>query len=257
MEENFGFIITRHVNSEKTNNYWNQNVKLIRTLYPFRKIVIIDDNSDRAFLKEEFEYKNVIVIQSEYPRRGELLPFIYFLRNRWFKNAVIIHDGVFIHKKINFSKFKLPVMPLWHFPSFDDNPYNTNRLLRYLKNNYILIDTLNESNTNVLSTLSSKKWHGVFGCQCYINHDFLTTIQNKYNIENLIHVVNCRTDRCSLERIFGIIFNVEYNPLYKIKSLFGSIQSYQRWGYNYDEYVNDFFVNKKVPKAWVKVWTGR
>ena len=34
----FGFIITRHVNSEKTNNYWNHSVKLIRTFYPFIKI---------------------------------------------------------------------------------------------------------------------------------------------------------------------------------------------------------------------------
>ena len=29
---NYGFIITRHVNSEKTNKYWNQTVKLIRDL---------------------------------------------------------------------------------------------------------------------------------------------------------------------------------------------------------------------------------
>ena len=36
----FGFIITRHVNSEQTNKYWNHNVKLIRTFYPFKKIII-------------------------------------------------------------------------------------------------------------------------------------------------------------------------------------------------------------------------
>jgi hypothetical protein len=39
--DNYGFIISRHVNSEQTNQYWNQCVKLIRTYYPLKKIVII------------------------------------------------------------------------------------------------------------------------------------------------------------------------------------------------------------------------
>ena len=42
----YGFIMTRHVNSEKTNRYWNHAVRCIKRFYPFRKIVIIDDNSN-------------------------------------------------------------------------------------------------------------------------------------------------------------------------------------------------------------------
>ena len=41
MSNLYGFIITRHVNSIKTNNYWNHSVKLLRTFYPLIKIVII------------------------------------------------------------------------------------------------------------------------------------------------------------------------------------------------------------------------
>ena len=59
---NYGFIITRHVNSETTNKYWNQSVKLIRSFYPLRKIVIIDDNSDQNFIKADFDYKNLTII---------------------------------------------------------------------------------------------------------------------------------------------------------------------------------------------------
>ena len=59
MNNLYGFIITRHVNSEKTNNYWNNNVKLLRGLYPSSKIVIIDDNSNYDYVKAEFEYKNI------------------------------------------------------------------------------------------------------------------------------------------------------------------------------------------------------
>ena len=39
----FGFIITRHVNSEKTNLYWNQCIKLLRIHYPNCKLIIIDE----------------------------------------------------------------------------------------------------------------------------------------------------------------------------------------------------------------------
>ena len=30
----FGFIITRHVNSDTTNNYWNQCIRCLRKFYP-------------------------------------------------------------------------------------------------------------------------------------------------------------------------------------------------------------------------------
>ena len=37
---NFGFIITRHVNSENTNRYWNRSVKLLsyETLDDYKKV---------------------------------------------------------------------------------------------------------------------------------------------------------------------------------------------------------------------------
>jgi hypothetical protein len=98
--EKYGFIMTRHVNSEMTNNYWNQNIKCIRRFYPLIKIVVIDDNSNYDFVKPEYNYKNVEIIQSEFKGRGELLPYYYFYKNKFFENAFIIHDSIFIHRKI-------------------------------------------------------------------------------------------------------------------------------------------------------------
>jgi GR25 family glycosyltransferase involved in LPS biosynthesis len=43
--------MTRHVNSEKTNNYWNNSILCIRRFYPDVKIIIIDDNSNYEFVK--------------------------------------------------------------------------------------------------------------------------------------------------------------------------------------------------------------
>ena len=65
LSSSYGFIITRHVKCEKTNKYWNQCVKCIRQHYPFKKIVIIDDNSNKDFLKADVDYKNLVIIISK------------------------------------------------------------------------------------------------------------------------------------------------------------------------------------------------
>jgi hypothetical protein len=253
--DNYGFIITRHVNSEKTNNYWNQSVKLIRTLYPFKKIIIIDDNSNYQYVKQDFDYKNLEVIQSEFPGRGELLPYYYFLKHKFFKNAVIIHDSVFLHSRINFDVLNgINVLPLWFFYSDKENVDNTKRIAKKLKNNFLVVNKL-DNDLNILG-LKLDKWYGCFGVQSYINLKFLEHLENKYGITNMISAVKCRTDRCSLERIFGILFYNEFPRLHKLKSLFGDIMTYQKWGYTYDEYIENL-KKSSIPKSVVKVWTGR
>lgn len=253
--DTFGFIITRHVNSVKTNKYWNQCVKLLRTFYPLRKIVIIDDNSNYEFVKAEFDYKNLQIIQSEYPGRGELLPYYYLLKHKFFENAVIIHDSVFFHKRIDFENFKgTNVIPLWFFYPDRENIENTKRIALNL-NNYKVIES-KLINENVVLGMNASKWYGCFGVQSYINLKFLEHIQAKYNITNLISAVKCRADRCSLERIFGSIFFTESPKILNKKSLLGDIMKYHKWGYTYEQYVTGL---KKgtVPRAIVKVWTGR
>ena len=74
---NFGFIITRHVNSEKTNIYWNHSLKLIRKFYPNVKIVIIDDNSNQNFVKADYPYNNIMIIQSSTLKNHDNLKYKY------------------------------------------------------------------------------------------------------------------------------------------------------------------------------------
>ena len=69
-----GFIILRHVNNAVTNEYWIYSYNCIRKLYPENEIMIIDDNSKYQFVTPINLYKTSI-IQSEYPKRGELLPY--------------------------------------------------------------------------------------------------------------------------------------------------------------------------------------
>jgi hypothetical protein len=259
---NFGFIITRHVNSKQTNMYWNQNIKLLRILYPEHLIVIIDDNSNQDFVIPEFNYKNIQVIQSEFPGRGELLPYVYYLKYRWFPNAVIIHDSVFIHKRLAFDKIKQPVLPFWHFNYDKENIHNIIRICSGLKNNNKIFNILTNTNINTLGTNSLNNFPSInnfvccFGVQSYINYQFLSNIENKYGITNLVNFVRTRTDRCAMERIMGLLFSLEYPKLLKYKSLLGNIQTQGEWGYSFEQYQNAFKKRKPV-KIVVKVWTGR
>ena len=253
----YGFIITRHVNSEETNRYWNQSVKLIRTHYPFRKIIIIDDNSNYDFVKADHEYINTEFIQTEYPKRGELLPYIYFLKHQWFDNAIILHDSVFIHQRIPFEKIKFPVMPLWHHNYDQEYLDNLLRISNYLKNNFHLKQKLQGPRINILGMHTDDKFDLCFGAMTYINLNFLKNIEKIYNLSNLINCINCRKDRCGLERIIGLIFFQEFPYLKNIGSLFGNINNhYKSFKYNYKEYSNDLKNNKACEK-FVKVWTGR
>jgi hypothetical protein len=251
----YGFIITRHVNSEKTNKYWNQSVKLIRTFYPLIKIVIIDDNSNYQYIKADFDYINVEIIQSGYPGRGELLPYVYYLKHKWFDNAVILHDSVFIHKRIPFEKIKCNVMPLWHHEYDKENLNNLIRITNTLKNNKFLKYKLLVSEQ--ILGINSEKFNLCFGAQSYIKLQFLEMLESKYKISNLVYVIKNRKDRCGLERIMGLLFFTEYLKHKYNKSLFGHISTHHRaFSYNYDTYLDDLHKNK-IYGVFVKVWTGR
>jgi hypothetical protein len=228
----------------------------LRTFYPLTKIVIIDDNSDTNFLHSEYEYQNIEIIESTFPGRGELLPYFYYIKYNFFENAVIIHDSVFFHKRYNFENLKnIQVIPLWHFHADTENKNNSIRITSRLKNNQTLQKKLLNQEIDFMKNIN-KKWYGCFGVQSYINRNFLLKIENKYNISNLISSVQCKKDRCCLERIIGCIFYIENNKIQSTISLFGNIMSYLKWGYTFNEYMDDFN-SSNLPKKVVKVWTGR
>ena len=253
----FGFIITRHVNSEKTNKYWNRCISRIKFYYPNNKIIIIDDNSNYSFVNKTCNDDNVEYIQSEFKGRGELLPFYYYHNNKWFDKAVIIHDSIFFHSRIPFGKINIPVVPLWHFISDTENLDNSMRIINGLNNNSTIKKMLNKNHRNELKVLGrNNDWNGCFGIQCMITHDCLKQLQSKFNLLNLVHYIHNRPDRCCFERIFACMIYSQYSQLKKCPSLFGNILTYLRFGYSYEQYINDVN-NKHIHRPIIKVWTGR
>ena len=243
---NFGFIITRHVNSENINNYWIESYKSIRKYY-VDKIIIIDDNSDYSFIKYDFELINCEIIQSEYKHAGEILPYYYMYKYNLFKKAVIIHDSTFINKYIYFD-YITNVKFIWHFTHHWDNDKTQLDLLNKLNDNDILEEFHNEKD----------KWMGCYGVQSVIEYNFLKHIWDKYNLTKLVEYINTRDLRMDFERIFGLICNYE-NKNSNDPSIYGIIHHYIHWGYTYDSYLKDKYQNsnKLDHLDIIKVWSGR
>lgn len=243
-----GFIITRHVNSVKTNLYWNYCIKQIQKIYPENKIVIIDDNSDYSFVKNlDIDVTNCTFIQSEFPKRGEFLPYYYLNKYHFFDVAVIMHDSVFLQKKLSIENTET-VKPLWHFDHEFDHVDTQFKLLKRLNNN-----ELNEFHGK------SNKWMGCFGIMTIINYYFLNKIYEKYNLSIFLDYVVCRDDRCDLERVLSLIFFYEDRILINRPSIYGNILHYLDFGYKFEKYFIDLMEHNKkiIEKPIIKVWSGR
>ena len=262
-----GFIILRHVNSSKTNEYWKECYRCIRCFYPSNKILIIDDNSDKVFLTchadahtntntNTIELYNTTIIQSDYPKRGELLPYYYYLKNKFCDIAVILHDSVFIQTHINFhvDEYKM----LWHFPSYlMKDGQSSGKQIEQIK-------ALGHQGLNrMYENFYSNKFNGCFGAMSIITHDYLSEINTIFKIDKLLPHITCRVSRCAFERVFSFLLVYNQNERSvangaggknKHSSLLGDIIKYCKWGITFDEYMKNRHT-MKLPI--VKVWTGR
>jgi hypothetical protein len=244
-----GFIITRHIKDRLTSRYWFLSYQSIRKFYPHVPIVVIDDNSNPKFVDPDLENNldNCRILQSEYPKRGEMLAYYYFLQNHWFDKAVIIHDSVFVRQKVDLENCK-NIKFLWHFESderFDDRYFET-MFLHSMGGPY-------------LELYANKKeyWKGCFGLMAVIEHSFLKKIAYLFVLRDDI---KSRRHRSCMERIFAVMCFHHYPELMRDCSFFGDIQEgYPRkWGYSLEEYETDQENNhtNDLP-PFVKVWTGR
>lgn len=234
-----GFIILRNVRCETTNEYWIECYNCIRRFYPTNKILIIDDNSNYKFITD-VALSNTLIINSEYKGRGELLPYLYYLQNRLFDRAVILHDSVFIQKYIEFNSNKF----LWDFIHQWDNENAEKNIIRHLDNHDGLL-TLYDQKHN---------WKGCFGVMSCISYDLLNMIDHKYKLSKLINCIRCRDERMWLERVFAVMFTYENKFYDQSVSYFGNIHDYCRVGSGFDSYKTDRNIDDKPI---IKVWSGR
>jgi hypothetical protein len=247
-----GFVLTRHVNSEITNEYWIECIRQIRLYYPKNIIMIVDDNSNYKFVNpKDLNLNNCFFIESEYKSRGEILAYYYFHKYKLFDKAVIIHDSIFIQKYIDFDSIK-NVQFFWDFVHDYDEPEKEKKLIYPLNNNTTLLQFYDQKHL----------WKGCFGIMTVIEYSFLNRIVEKYNFFILLNHIFGREQRYMLERVFAAICTYENNDLIKNPSLYKNIHEFSgysyicRWGYSFAQYMDDK-KNNVINKEIIKVWSGR
>jgi hypothetical protein len=233
----FGFIITRHVNSVQSNLLWIECIQQIRRFYPSTPIAIIDDASDMRFVSKHVNMRNCFLVQSEFPKRGELLPYYYLFKHKWFSKAVILHDSVFLKRRLQ-SFETCSVSRLWDFPALHEDRGVETTLLQTLKNNATL-----------LKLHADDRFRGVFGCMAVVTLEFVTMLHAKYDFFVLLNHVSSRKHRMCLERVLGVVFTAENVH----SSLLGNILTYCKWGVGFQAYKHNLIRTGPL----VKVWSGR
>jgi hypothetical protein len=231
--DQIGFIILRHVTNKLTDKYWILCYQCIRKYYPENNIIIIDDNSDYKFVTNMILYKTNI-INSEYHGRGELLPYFYYLNNKFFDTAVIIHDSVFVNSYIDFNVDTYKI--IWDFTHEWDQ----------IEDETMMIKLFNDP--ELLDFYENKElWTGCFGAMTVITHKYLTEVNDKYDISKLLDYVLNRKNRISFERVIACLLQKNN----KQETLLGNIHKYCKYGIKFRER----FRYKRLPL--IKVWTGR
>jgi hypothetical protein len=208
----FGFIILRHVKDDITNTYWLRCYNCIRKYYPDNKILIIDDNSDQAIINKGTDTSNngnvlhnTQIINSEYPQRGELLPYYYYLTNKLFDIAIILHDSVFVNEYIKIEDILVDKYRfIWDFEHHWDQTEDELRIISLFED-----DELTAFYNN------KRLWKGCFGSMSIITHDYLTHINSKYDISKLLDCILTRYNRCSFERVIACMLHHQYILLLK------------------------------------------
>jgi hypothetical protein len=235
----FGFVIVRHVNSKQTDYYWKECYTCIRRWYS-EPILIVDDSSDRAYLNDNMALvATQIVYDTELKGCGEFLGYYHFHRLRPFETAVILHDSVFIQKRIAFSVPKT-MQFLWTIPSCYD---------RELESYYYELCHDMPTYTDFTHVYGQGAYKGCFGVMSVITWDFLALLVEDGFFMTRDEIKRRRDARSALERIIGIMA-FRRDPT--IPVMFGEIGAYTRLGTTFLEYLRDGS-NLEM----VKVWTGR
>lgn len=220
MNSNFGFIISTYVCND-THKY--ALIKCILSIYNFHPdckiVVIIDHKSDLNFFRDILNIFSNVLFEFDCSNfNAENLPYLYFLKKKYFQKAVILQDSMFLVKKlenissINTCKF------IWHF----ENNRNEWAVIKEpettfnITNNIVTHDDLNKYNIKnkiineefkkyCLEIYDDKfKWIGCFGCRLIIDYNFLVQLEEKTNIIDLLSKLNEKRDRMSAESIFGL-----------------------------------------------------
>jgi hypothetical protein len=248
-DNTYVFVILRHLRNVRDNDLWINSYNSIRKYYT-NKIIIIDDNSSVNTV--DGKLVNTDVIKSEFNGAGEILPYYYFLKNKWADRMIFLHDSMFINRPFKDSELEGDVKFHWYFTSNGFDDYR--KIISYislLKNNLDLQDYARDS---------EPKWLGCFGGGAICDLKTIEYLEKEYKLFNsLVFSIKTRKDRETFERILGIV--LFYDGIVNENcSNFGDIVKYpgafESENNNY-ETASHILRQKGYDTAIIKVWRGR
>ena len=210
-EKSYVFVILRNIQKTSDNDLWLSAYQSIRQYYT-NQIIIIDDNSTLNTFNGKLV--NTEIIQSEYNGAGEILPYYYFLKEKWADTMIFLHDSMVIHRLFTEDELDHEVIMHWHFNEKDKaNVKKSVALLSYLT-----------KSTEIEEYALNGSWNGVFGGASIIDLTVVEMLEDKYKITNLVNFIRTRKQRQLVERVLGILLSYEKN----VTSNFGDILKYPK-----------------------------
>jgi hypothetical protein len=245
MTKPFGFCIVRNVQSSISNEYWKECYRCIRVLYS-DPILIFDTGSktDLVEFMDTIPLDNATIQYSEKPNKALFGAYMYLLKHKPFEKVVVLHDSVFLKKKLPFETVST-VKFLWHFQHPYDNPVFEIPLLTHL----------NDTNTLVQMYDLKELWKGCFGSMCVLTWDFLNSLETIHGFSGLDAGIQSWDHWLAFERIFALLCTIEEPGLIQEPSLLGDIHKYTLpIGFQYESYKQKMYSQSL---AAIKVWSTR
>lgn len=242
--EDLSIFVTAHITNEIHNYTLHLCIDNIRSHYKNNRIFIINDNSTVSL--ENFKNKeSITVIDSDFKGSGESL-FLYYYHKMEnpSKKALYIHDSMFLISPIP--------------TEIVDNLTDIKFLLSFCKNYKIkeqedFILKLNEGS----SINENQNWVGCYGGACIITHEYLTKLQNKYNIISIVPFITRRSEREIYERILGAVVSFDLLNTNKI-AVYGDLDEYfSKYPSGRYHHFNYLHINKEELPPLLKLNFGR
>jgi hypothetical protein len=249
-DKSYVFVILRNLKMVKDNDLWISSYNSIRKYYT-NPIVIIDDNSTINTVNGRL--MDTEVIKSEWKGAGEILPYYYFLKNKWADRMIFFHDSMFLHRPFQPSELEGPIRFHWHFNHADvRNDRKISTFLSLLSQSKEIIDEFSKAEFI---------WKGCFGGTSMIDLDVVEQLEEKYEFfSKLITAIRTRNDRETFERVLGIMVYYEHLMDDSPSSNFGSILEYPKAFESQNnnlETATHIVSQANYNTSILKVWRGR
>jgi hypothetical protein len=245
-DKSYVFVILRHIRNTRDNDLWISCYNSIRQFYT-NQIIIIDDNSSINTVNGKLV--NTEIIQSEFNGAGEILPYHYFLKNKWADRMVFLHDSMFINRVFLDTELQGSIRFHWHFENKSVNPKMSTFLSMLLHS-----DVIEEF-------IQHSEWRGCFGATSIVDLEVVEKLEATYGLfSRLILSIRTRSDREMFERVLGMIIAYEGLVQAENYSNFGDILKYPN---SFETQIQTMdlarqaVLQKGYDTAIVKVWKGR